>query len=155
MTHKQKIKVRNRKGEGRERIERSADREGNKCENWEGLGGRSDRDESPKTVGMEGTSKLTVPDIGEKRGPALRSDQTPNSISRSRSSLFAFLPPLALASLCAIRPNQTPHTIIHPIFLERSRENEGEKNVRERLVANNQNDPEARSRRSSIWESPD
>ena len=50
---------------------------------------------------------------------------------------------------------KTPPSGKHPIFLERSREHEGEKNVREKLVANNQNDPETRSRRSSIWESPD
>ena len=32
---------------------------------------------------MEGVPKLTLPDIGEKRGQALQTDQTPNPISRS------------------------------------------------------------------------
>ena len=119
---------------------------------------------------MEGAPKSTLPDIGEKRGPALRSDQTR---TRSRDLvLFAFLPPLALASLCAIKaePNpphhcrhhhpqhrrqqptlKTPLAREHPIFFQRSCEHEGDKNVRGRLVANDQNDPEARSRRSSIY----
>ena len=67
---------------------------------------------------MEGVPKSTLPDIRENRGPALQLDQTPNSISRShqhprhpRPPLFAFLAPLALASLCAMRLSRTPHTI--------------------------------------------
>ena len=141
-----------------------------------GWGGEATDTKHPRPSGWKGVPKSTLPDIGENRGPALRTDQTPNSISRSRSSLFAILPPLTLASLRKnAKPDpprhhrhlhhprrgrqpptlKTPPSREHPIFLQMSREHEGEKNVRERLVANDRIDPETRSRRSSIWESPD